>query len=391
LIIAPLRVANSVWLQECKKWSHLKHLKIAVATGSERERIKALNSGASIVVINRENIVWLVNYVGRKWPFDFVGVDESSSFKTPKSKRFRALKKVRKLIDRIVLLTGTPAPNGLLDLWSQQYLIDFGLSLGRTYTGYKQRFFSPDYSGFNWTIKDCAADSIRALINDFWLSMSADDYLTLPKRVDSVLWVDMPPSVQARYNKFEKELLSILDSGEIIDGVSAGVLAGKLLQWCNGAVYYDDTGAFEVLHNAKLDALAEIIEDNSEPMLIGYWFKSDLERLKARFPSARVLDKKQSTIDDWNSGKIKLLLAHPQSAGHGLNLQDGGALCVWFSLCWGLEYYQQFNARLHRQGQQKPVRVMHIATSCGIDEKILSVLRDKDATQKDLLSALKNN
>lgn len=383
LVIAPLRVCNTVWKQEARKWAHLNHLNIAVATGTESQRVAAVESTADIVVMNRENLVWLVKR--KRWPFDMVVIDESSSFKNPSSKRFRALKKALPRINKMVLLSGTPAPNGLADLWSQQYLIDFGESLGKTLTSYRERFFVFNPYSYQYTPKKDADGKIHALLSNTWVSMSAADYLELPERIDLFEFVDMPNIDD--YRRFERDLF-ISIQGEIVEAANAAVLAGKLLQWCNGAIYNAD-GSFEVLHDAKIDALREIVEENpSENILIAYNFKHDLERLKAVFTDLVVLDKSQRVVDDWNAGKIRLLAAHPQSAGHGLNLQDGGAFCVWFGLVWSLEYYAQFNARLHRQGQTRPVKVLHILTRGGIDERVISVLQDKESTQQDLLNAL---
>jgi SNF2 family DNA or RNA helicase len=389
LVIAPLRVAQSVWPVEVKRWSHLSHLRVRVATGSARERLAAINSDASITVINRENVVWLLGAL-KRWPFDMVVIDESSSFKSPTAKRFRALRKVRKHIERIVLLTGTPSPNGLMDLWPQQFLIDIGEALGKTITGFRDLYFDPDYMGYNWTPKPDSSDKIHALLKSTWLSMSASDYLQLPPRIDLFESVSLDDDVLREYLKFEKLMLLELDSGDTIEAVSAGVLAGKLLQYANGAQYKDDSGAFEEIHTEKLDALREIVENNpGENILLAYNYKHDLVRLKAAFPGLVVLDASQSVIERWNRGEIRLLACHPQSAGHGLNLQDGGALCVWFGLNWSLELYQQFNARLHRQGQTKPVRIVHIVAEGTIDERVIDALRKKDATQSDLLNALK--
>jgi len=390
LIIAPLRVANSVWPVEVKKWEHLVHLQIAVVTGSERERISALQAGYEICAINRENVSWLVDFYGKKWPFDFVVIDEASSFKNAASLRFKALKKILSFTHYFVNLTGTPSPNGLLDVWAQTYLLDFGESLGRTMTVYRNRFFEQDYMGYKFTPLPGSADKIQNALASLTLSMQAADYLQLPERVDLIEAVVLPAKIQKAYCEFERELFAEFGNGEEIEALSAAALAGKLLQWCNGAVYVDAMGNYNVLHDAKLDALAEIIENNEgENILIAYNFKSDLERLKKRFPCAIQLDKNPDTVRDWNNGKIKLLLAHPASAGHGLNLQQGGSLCVWFGLTWSLENYLQFNARLHRQGQTKPVRIVHIVAASCIDERVMTVLTDKDATQTALLKALR--
>jgi SNF2 family DNA or RNA helicase len=389
LVVAPLRVANSVWAQECKKWQHLEGLKVSVCTGSERARLASLQKTADVYTINRENIPWLVKHYGKKWPFDAVVIDESSSFKNNSSQRWKAIKRILPDTEYMVLLTGTPAPNSLMDIWAQMYLVDFGQRLGRTMTGFKQRFFEPDYMGYNWSLKPGAAETIHRLVADVCLSMSAKDYLQLPDRIDLIEKVYLPAKVQAQYIAFERDLLATLPDGEEIEAMNAAVLANKLLQWCNGATYTDGNGNWSEIHNAKLDALVELVEENDEPVLVAYNYKTDLARLKNRFPAAVVLDKNQQTIDDWNAGKIEMLLAHPASAGHGLNLQHGGSLCVWVGLTWSLEYYQQFNARLHRQGQTKPVRIVHIVADGCIDERVLSVLSAKDATQKDLLTALK--
>lgn len=392
LVIAPLRVANSVWAQEVEKWGHLKALRVSVCTGSQKRRLAALQMDADVYVINRENVEWLVEQYGTRWPFDMVVVDESSSFKNATSKRFRALRKILPYTNYMVLLTGTPSPNGLLDLWAQIYLIDFGHALGRTMTSFKQRFFEQDYMGYNFTPREGSAESIHRLISPFTVHMSADDYLDLPPRIDVTVKTDMPPSALERYKDFEKTLLAELEDGSEIEAVSAGVLANKLLQFANGGMYTDEKRNWSDIHTAKLDALAEIIEDNAgENVLVSYNYKFDLERLLKRFPDAVVLDKQQETIDRWNRGEIKLLLAHPASAGHGLNIQAGGSLIVWFGLTWSLENYLQFNARLHRQGQLKPVRIIHIITRGTIDERVLKVLMAKDKTQKMLLMALKPN
>ena len=390
LVIAPLRVANSVWAQEVKKWRHLSGLRVSVCTGNEKQRLTALHMDADVFVINRENIMWLVEKKRTKWPFDMVVIDESSSFKNASTKRFKAIRKILPDTEYMVLLTGTPSPNSLLDIWSQMYMIDFGKALGRTMTGYKQRFFEQDYMGYNWTLRDGAEKTIHSLIEPSVIHMSAEDYLDVPDRIDLTERVVLEPSVMVQYKKFEKTLLLELDNGDEVEAMTAAVLANKLLQTANGSAYTDKNGAWTSIHSEKLDALAEIIEDNpNENILVAYNYRFDLERLQERFKTAVLLDKKQETIDRWNNGQIKLMLAHPASAGHGLNLQNGGSMIVWFGLTWSLEYYQQFNARLHRQGQLRPVRVVHIVSADTIDERVLQVLTMKDATQKSLLAALK--
>jgi SNF2 family DNA or RNA helicase len=350
----------------------------------------ALMQSADVFVINRENVPWLVDLYKTKWPFDHVVIDESSSFKNPSAKRFKKLKKILPYTEYMTLLTGTPSPNGLLDLWSQSYLVDFGVKLGRTMTGYKRRFFEPDYMGYNWTPREGSAAEIHALLSDFVLSMSAEDYLELPDSIKTVEYVELPQKTQRAYQKFETELLVTLEDGEEIEASTAAVLANRLLQYSNGAIYTDELKNWSETHTEKLDALADIIEQNpTENLLVAYNYKHDLERLQQRFPDARVLDKNQSTIEEWNAGQIKLLLAHPASAGHGINLQHGGSVIIWFGLNWSPELYQQFNKRVDRQGQTKPVRIVHIVAKDCIDERVLQVLDSKGATQKELLTALK--
>lgn len=391
LIIAPLRVANSVWAQEVKAWEHTSSLTVSICTGSSKERNAALIREADIYVINRENVVWLVKKYGKDWPFDCVVIDEASSFKSSDAKRWKALKSVRHSIRRMIQLTGTPASNGLLDLWPQLYLLDLGQRLGRTKTAYRDRFFESDYMGFKWSPRPGAEDKIHALVDDVVLSLRAEDYLSVPDRINLSVRVDLPEEAVKQYKSFEREfVLALGNEGEEVDAVNAAVLAGKLQQICNGAIYKDEEKNFHVIHDAKIEALREIIEDNpSENVLVAYQFKHDLARLREAFPQARVLDKGQQVIEDWNNGEIPLLLAHPASAGHGLNLQRGGACIVWFGLNWSLELYDQFCGRLHRQGQTRPVRVIHLLAGGCIDDRVMDAIAAKAKTQTDLLNALK--
>jgi SNF2 family DNA or RNA helicase len=390
LIIAPLRVANSVWKQEVEKWRHLEHLKVSVCTGAEKNRRSALMRDADVYVINRENVKWLADLYGKNWPFDMVVVDESSSFKNPSSQRFKALKKTLPFTNYMVILTGTPSPNSLMDLWPQMYLVDFGSSLGRTITGFRQRFFEQDYGGYRWSIRSGCADKIHDLISDRVIYMGAEDYLTLPDRIDLEVLVDMPDKARSAYRELEKTLLAQIETGEEVEAITAAALANKLLQFSNGAAYHDEHKNWAEIHNAKLEAMQDLVDENpNDNMLVAYNYKFDLERLLDKFPNAVVLDKEQSTIDRWNRGEIKMLLAHPMSAGHGLNLQSGGSMIVWFGLNWSLELYQQFNGRLHRQGQEKPVRIIHIVCKDTIDQRVLKALSDKSATQASLLNSLK--
>lgn len=390
LVIAPLRVANSVWAQEAKEWEHLKDLKFKICTGTESKRLSALHHDADVYVINRENVVWLVDHYKSKFPFEMVVIDESSSFKNDKSKRVKAMRKVLPYVHYITLLTGTPSPNGLLDLWAQCYLVDYGKALGRTKTAYKQRFFFQDqYNAYKFIPRGDSQKKIESLISPFTISMETSDYLEMPDYIELYEEIELAPKVYADYKEFEEKFFIEFQNSEV-EAMSAASLANKLLQYCSGAVYIDEFKNYEVVHDAKLDALEDIIEQNDgENILVAYNFKSDLERLLKRFPNARVLDKNQSTIDDWNEGNIPLLFAHPQSAGHGLNIQHGGSMIVWFSLNWSLEYYQQFNARLFRQGQTMAVRIIHLVCKGCIDERIINVLKLKDIVQSDLLRALK--
>jgi len=387
LVIAPLRVSNTVWKQEATKWSHLKHLTISIATGSEKNRIEALDSDSDIHVINRENIPWLVRT--RKWKWDMVIVDESSSFKSQKSQRFKALKKVTKYFKSVVLLTGTPSPNSITDLWSQMYLIDNGRRLGRTISNFRSRFLHPSgYMGYNWEPNKGADKEIQKLVKDVCITMSSKDYLELPERIDLTEYIDFPEKVKEQYKELEKEFLITLEKGDI-EALSAATLANKLLQICNGAVY-DAEGATHIIHDLKIKAIKDIIEDNpNETFLIAYNYKSDRVRLSKAFPQGVSLSKSGVEVQLWNEGKIKLLFAHPASAGHGLNLQQGGSSIIWFGLNWSLELYQQFNARLHRQGQEKPVKIMHIVAKDGMDEKVMKALASKAKNQNELLEYLK--
>ena len=389
LIIAPLRVANSVWHTESKRWTHTKDLTFSIVTGSEKERISALFKSADIYVINRENVQWLVEHYKTKWPYDLVVIDESSSFKSASSQRFKALKKVRTLTDRMVQLTGTPSPNGLIDVWSQMFLLDGGERLGKTMSAYKMRFFEAGYNGYSFKPVKNADKIIHKLIDDIVISLNVDDYLEMPERIDTVMRVNIPPARLAEYKQLEREFLIQINDNEIV-AYNAATLAGKLLQYCNGAMYTDELKNWTEIHTAKLDALDEILEDNQdENLLIAYNYKTDLIRLKARYPDAVVLDNDPDIITRWNNGQIKILLAHPASAGHGLNLQHGGSIIVWFGLNWSLELYQQFNGRLHRQGQTKPVRIVHIVADGCIDDKVMRAIENKAQTQDELLNALK--
>lgn len=391
LIICPLRVANTVWHTEASKWSHLKNLRFSIVTGSQTERIAALQRSADIYVINRENIPWLVAYKKEKWDFDMVVIDESSSFKSHSSQRFKALKKVSTKITRMVQLTGTPASNGYMDIWSQMYLLDGGHRLGRTISMFRDRYFNKDYMGFKYELREGAVAQIQEKIQDLILSMSADDYLELPDYIPSVIYNKLEGKLLKDYREFEKQMvLDIKKESKVnqITAVSAATLSNKLLQFCSGNLY-DENGTVHHIHDLKVEMLKEIIDESpNDNILVAYNYKHELASLQQAFPSAVVLDKAGSAVDRWNKGDIKLLLAHPASAGHGLNLQFGGSLIVWYGFTWALELYQQFNARLHRQGQVNHVRVMHLAVG-EIENHLMQSLSRKDVTQKQLLESLK--
>ena len=391
IVFAPLRVANSVWKQEIAKWEHLKHLRVSICTGSERQRLAALQAPADIYVINRENSAWIAALFRKRWPFDMTIIDESSSYKSAKSQRFKALKRVVFGSQYRILLSGTPAPNGVMDLWSQMYLVDGGERLGKTMLGYKQKYFAAeDYMGFNYQPKSGAVDTIHKLVSDKMVSMSAVDYLDLPDRIDIEVPVYLPPDAMKKYKDFEKTSLADFPPDVQIEAANAAVLAGKLIQFANGAPYMDSNHNYHVIHDAKLDALEDLLEDNAgENVLVTYHFKSDLERLKKRFPHGVVLTKDQGVIDSWNRKEIHLMFLNAQSAGHGLNLQAGGSILIWMSMIWSLEYYQQACARLHRQGQDKPVRIVNLVAQDTIDQRIVKVLADKCSTQDALLHALR--
>ena len=393
LVIAPLRVAEDTWSREAEKWDHLRYLRVAKVLGPEKDRLRALDTSADIWVINRENVDWLVNHYGKKWPFDMVIVDELSSFKSASAKRFRALRKVRPLIKRIVGLTGTPAPNGLIDLWPQVYLLDMGERLGKTLTGYRDRYFVPDQRSktviFNWKPKPGADDVIQTRLADLCVSMSAKDWLVLPERINNEIRVKLPQKTKEQYEQLERDFLLPFTNGDVVANTAA-VLSNKLLQLANGAVY-DENGKVRPLHNEKLEALDEIIEtSNGQPVLVFYSYRHDRDRIKEhlkRYKPRELLT--EADIRDWNAGGVSVMLAHPASAGHGLNLQAGGNVIVWFGLPWSLELYQQANARLDRQGQQNGVIVHHLITEGTIDENVMAALAGKAKTQDALLEAVK--
>lgn len=395
LIIAPKKVAEGTWTKEAQKWEHLRHLRISAVLGSQQKRLRALATPADIYVINRDNVAWLVDYFKNAWPFDMVVLDESSSFKNSQSKRFKALKLVRSRINRLVELTGTPASNGLIDLWAQIYLLDGGARLGRTLGQYRERFFDPDKRSrtqiFSYTPKDGSMEYIQQAIGDICVSMKAEDYLNLPDRMFDDVPVVLDDKTRKAYRQLERDLLLELDEGQIT-AASAGVLTGKLLQLCNGAVYDSEKRPLAI-HNCKVEAFLEVLEQlNGQHCLVFYNFQYDRDRLLAALePLGLRVRVYQNAADEdaWNAGEIDVLLAHPASCAYGLNLQNGGHHIVWFGLTWSLEQYEQANKRLHRQGQRHPVIVHHLVVQGGMDEDVIDSLRAKGDTQEALMAALK--
>ena len=392
LIVAPLRVAKTTWGEEIEKWDHLKKLTRSVAVGTETERREALRRKADIYIINRENIPWLVEKSGIPFDFDMLVIDELSSFKSWRSKRFSALMKVRPLVKRIVGLTGTPSSNGLMDLFAEFKVLDMGERLGRFIGQYRNEYFLPDKRNgmmiYSYKPREDAEERIYSKISDITISMKADGYLKMPELVSTEVAVSLSEKERKLYDKLKKELVLELSDSEVT-AANAAALTGKLVQMANGAVYSDDASVMEI-HQRKLDALEDIIEAaNGNPVLVAYWYKHDLERIRKRFPDAEPISTEDS-IRRWNRGEILVGLIHPAAAGHGLNLQAGGNHLVWFGLTWSLELYQQTNARLYRQGQQAGTVVLqHIVTKGTIDGEILKALERKDTSQEALIEAVK--
>lgn len=399
LIIAPLKVARDTWSNEIELWDHTKHLKISKIIGTDAQRRKALLEKADIWTINRENIPWLVAIFGLGWPFDMTVVDESSSFKSAKSQRFKALRMVLPKIKKIVCLTGTARPNSLLDLWSQLYLLDSGQRLGQTLGQYRSKYFTPAQTNghivYSYALRkgedllgaDIYEKEVYDKISDICISMKAKDYIDLPEKIIVNKFINLPADIMAQYNEFEMSQVLEINDKELT-AANAAVLTGKLLQFSNGAVY-DENKAWEVIHDEKLDVLEEIIEEaNGKPVLVFYSFKHDLARIKQRIKEVRELKTNQD-MTDWNAGKIQVMACHPGSAGHGLNLQAGGNIIVWFGVNWSLELYLQANARLHRQGQLMPVIIYHLLCKGTMDIDVIRVLSGKEAGQEGMMKALR--
>lgn len=394
LVIAPKRVAEDTWTTECEKWEHLHGLRVSRVLGTEKKRKAALKADADIYVINRENVVWLVAQLKGWWPFDMIVIDELSSFKSNTAARFKALRQVRPMTSRVVGLTGTPAPNGLIDLWPQMYLLDMGERLEKTITAYRAKYFRPGRTNgqvvFDYKPNTGSEEAIYKKISDICISMKADDYLDLPDMIEIPVEVSMNERQMKQYEKFEEEqVLKLQEEGDI-SAVNAAALSNKLLQYANGAIYDAERNIHE-LHEAKLDALEEIVEAaNGSPVLVFYSFRHDVARILKRLKLYHPKEiGGQEDIQAWNEGKIPVMLAHPASAGHGLNLQKGGHIMVWFGLPWSLELYQQANARLHRQGQSQPVRNYIIMTKGTMDADVRKALSGKTDRQDALMEAVK--
>lgn len=390
LVIAPKLVAENTWSREAEKWEHTKGLAISKVIGSRAERMRALKADADLYIIGRDNVQWLVNEIGRKWPFDMVVIDELSSFKNPQAKRFKALRTVMPRVDRVVGLTGTPSPNGLMDLWAQIYLLDQGSRLGRTIGAYREKYFKPGAMNghvvYKWIALPGSQKKIEKLISDICMSMSAEDFLDMPERIDNEIRVKLSEKSMKAYREMEKEQLLQIGDQEVV-ALNAAAVMNKLLQMANGAVYTDEGDVIRI-HSDKLDALEEIADTSDSPILVFYSYKHDLDAIRGRFPEAKIL-KDSKDIKDWNEGKIRLLLAHPASVGYGLNLQEGGHLIVWYGLTWSLELYQQANARLYRQGQNQTVIIHHLIAEGTADEQVMKAIKAKDTSQAALLAALK--
>lgn len=400
LIVAPKRVVESVWTAEVEKWEHLKHLKTSRIIGNPMQRRAALVKKADIYLISRDNLAWLIGqYGGNMLPFDMLVVDESSSFKNHKSVRFKALRGVLSSFQRVVILTGTPAPNGLLDLWAQIYLLDQGERLGKFITSYRREYFREGQRNghivYNYNVQSDGEKRIHDKIKDVCISMKAKDYLDLPDRIDNFIKIKFPEKLQKQYADFERQqVLEFIEGQEDLDNISvvnAAALSNKLLQFANGAVYDEDKN-WHAVHDLKLDALEEIIETaGGKPVLVAWTYRHDLYRMQERLKKYKIRElKTDKDIQDWNARKIQVLMMHPASGGHGLNLQAGGSIIVWFGQTWALELYQQLNARLHRQGQKLITVIHHLVAHKTIEQKVVRVIKGKANKQEGLMAAIKS-
>lgn len=392
LVIAPKSVALNTWSGETAKWDHLRKLRISVAMGTAAQRTKAIERDADIYVTNRDNVKWIVDYFKKEpWPFDTVVLDESSSFKNPSSQRFKALRKIRPQLRRVIELTGTPSPNGLMDLWPQIWLLDMGERLGRTLGSYRSEFFTAGRRNgavvYDWIARPGARQRISKRLADISMSMQASDYLDMPDVIDGGLTLALPPDEMRDYQAFQKEQLMQLDNTDI-EAVTAAALTNKLLQYTGGALY-DDQHNWHEVSTAKLEALRDIVESTDESVLIYYQYQSEKDRILKMLPDAVTFTGEPELLESWNAGKIRLMLAHPASVAYGLNMQAGGHIIVWYTPTWNLELYMQANARLHRQGQTKPVVIYHLIAAGTIDERVMQALNCKNGSQAALLKHIK--
>lgn len=399
LVIAPKRVAETVWEEEAKNWDHTKHLTFSKIIGTEKQRLAALKVKADVHIISRDNVAWLCSLYAARLPYDMLVIDELSSFKAHQTQRFKSLRLARPWFKRVVGLTGTPAPNGLINLWPQMYLIDRGQRLEKTITAYRSRYFRPGASNgyvvYSYNLLPDSEKLIQEKIKDICISMRAEDYLEMPERIDNFVRVTMPDKLMDIYKKFEQEniitLANEIEQGTTtVNAVNAAALSNKLLQFANGAMYDENRNVVPV-HDLKLEALKEIIEAaDGKPVLVAWTYQFDRDRIKSYFRNMAPRELKTAQdINDWNAGKVQLMLAHPASAGHGINLQAGGNIIVWYGLTWSLELYQQFNARLYRQGQKQRTIIHHIVTSKTEDENVVKALKSKDRTQNNLMNSIK--
>ena len=394
LVIAPKSVAENTWTGECAKWDHLAHLRVSVVMGDEKHRIKALETPADIYVINRDNVVWLTEQQGKRWTFDTVIIDESSSFKNPQARRFKALRKVRPQIRRLILLTGTPSPNGHMDLWAQAWLLDMGQRLGRTLGAYRSKYFRPGRSNghvvYDWHLRPGAHEEIGRLLSDLTVSMKAEDWIEVPDLIESDVRIALSPTESKAYREFERDQVMSLE-GKDIEAVTAAALTNKLLQFTGGAMYDTEHG-WHTVSDAKLRALEDIVETaGDEPVLVFYQYRHELERLQERFKDLNpvAFSGEPEILQEWNAGRIRLLLCQPASVQYGLNMQQGGHILVWYTPTWNLEQYQQANARLHRQGQERPVLCYRLICEGTVDTRVVSAIGGKHSAQESLLAVIR--
>ena len=394
LVIAPKSVARNTWSAEAQKWDHVSHLRLSIILGDEKTRERALASDADIYVINRENVVWLVErYKEWPWPFDMVIIDESSSFKNPSAKRFKALRRVRPQFRRVILLTGTPSPNGLMDLWSQIWLLDMGQRLGKTLTSYRAKYFTPGRRNgaviYEWRPKVGTTTKISELISDICMSMRAEDYIEVPDMIEAGMTLNFTEEKALLYKDFEREQLLQIDE-DTIEALTAAALTNKLLQFTSGAVY-DNEHKWHFVDETKIEALADIIENANEPVLVYYNYIHEKERIMEALKQYRpvAFSGEPGILQKWNEQKIRVMIAHPRSVAYGLNMQQGGRIIVWHSLTWDLEIYEQANKRLHRQGQTKPVLLYHLIVRGTMDERVMRALKGKGDTQVSLLQQIR--